>query len=326
MEALPTPPCRMPGHPGGQRPRPPGFPSPPHGPAWRQPCQEEPQGRDQLQPLPPGPARNWGARWGSDPPAAAELKGTERLWSPRAGGGLAAGTWVLDATIQLGAPWEPPSFTKGEVPAHQRRAEAAGAGAGAFGPCQRPAPPLRGAPTALHRGHRGLSRAGTPGSGVVPPSAAWRPAHRCGNRQQLRVYFLHQGHCGNLDGCHLIPLGSLGRLCSRHRAQLAAASSPGSPCPSQVTALAGSRWEGAVLEPPAGEHAPTPAPSGFGPPPAEPCGLQGRPERWPCPWPRGTSPCQGTWHPQGKVLPPPPIPCLTPAARRGGIAKHSSTI
>lgn len=114
-------------------------------------------------------------------------------------------------------------------------------------------------PRSSHRPAPG-SRAGTPGSGVVPPSTAWHPAHRCGNRHQLRVYFLHQGRRGNLDGCHLIPLGSLGRLCSRRRAQLAAASSPGSPCPAGVTAPAGGRWEGALLEPPARGHAPPAAP------------------------------------------------------------------
>lgn len=173
--------CR--GIPEGSGPGPPGFPSPPHAPARRQPRQEEPQRRDQLQPLPPGPARNWGARGGSKPPAAAGQREQSGGWNPRARGGLAAGNWVLDARIQLGTPWEPPSFTKGEVPAHQRRAEAAGAGAGAFGPCQRPAPPPHGAPTALRRGpvpaHLGPGSCPPPRRGTQPIAVATATSSGC---------------------------------------------------------------------------------------------------------------------------------------------------
>lgn len=115
--------------------------------------------------------------------AAAGQKEPSGGWSRRARGGLASGTWVLDARIQLGTPWEPPSFTKGEVPAHQKRAEAAGAGSGAFGPCQRPAPPPHGAPTALHRGpvpaHLGPGSCPPPRRGTQPIAVATATSSGC---------------------------------------------------------------------------------------------------------------------------------------------------
>lgn len=72
-------------------------------PARRQHRQEEPQHRDQLQPLPPGPARNWGARRGSKPPTAAGQREPSGYGAPGPAGGLhqAPGCWMPGSSWEL---------------------------------------------------------------------------------------------------------------------------------------------------------------------------------------------------------------------------------
>lgn len=200
------PPSHTLGHPKGQPvtspPASPPQPGPQPGasPARKSPM-PGPAAAASSRPAPPGTREPAGA-----PSPRLQLRApSERRTSPGAGGGCAGtpGRWMPGSSRELlgNLPALPRAQSR-HIKGRRGQREAG----------QEPLVPASAQlrrPTVLP-----LPRAGVPGGhtwawGRAPP-AAWHPAHRCGNRHQLWVYFLHRGCRGNLAGCHLIPPGLSG--------------------------------------------------------------------------------------------------------------------
>lgn len=330
------------GIPEGSRPRappPPSFPSPPRPPARRQPRQEEPHRRGQLQPLPPGHSRQEpGSPRGlrapgctSEPPA----KGTERRMEPRGSRGLAGGRLGAGCRAPAGNSLGTSQLYQGRSPGTSK----AGGGSGNRGrSLWSPPAPSSAAPRCSHRPDAGVRYRHTWVQGCDPPL----PRLRCGT-QPIAVATATSAGCifctgaavGTWPGATSFRSGSLGRLCSRHRAQLAAASSPASPCPcvGHGPGREGGSGRGLHSDPRHGDAHPLPRTPWLWDGSSE--GKRERPPRLPRARavpaaPGATEPLPRHLGPQGNA--PPPLPPAWPrqlpagrrGTRRGGIAEQRS--
>lgn len=249
MKALPSPPpCRTPGHPRGQpAPAPPPPASPPNpGPQpGASPARKSPTtGASCSRFLWASSAGNRGARGGSEPPAAAPSRRLRRGEGNRVADeapGLTGahartpGCWMLGSSREL----------LGNLPALPRAKSRNIKGRrGQREPGQEPLVPASAQlhrPTVLpppcarvpcwHTWVWGCAPPPFPRHGTQPIAVATATSSGC--------IFCTGAAVGTWTGATSFRSGSLGRLCSRHRAQLAAASSPDSPCPTRVVAPAG---------------------------------------------------------------------------------------
>lgn len=257
-----------------------------------------------------------------------EARGTEWRMKPWGSQGLTPG--------RLGAGcWAPAGNSLGTSQLYQGRSPGtskAGGGSGNQGrSLWSPPAPSSIAPRCSHRPAPG-SRAGTPGSGAVPPPLShgmapspslWQPPPALG-------VFSAPG-----------PPWEPGREPPHSARALWAAFVAGiepswQPLPPQTPPAPQGSWPrlagGAVGEdfsrtPSTGPCAPLRGPRGFGPAPAKPSasGRRGCPERGLCPQPPGSpSPCQSTWDPRATCRPHCPSPDPPATSRGGGALQHSA--